>query len=147
MVGQPGPDQLGTWLQRVGATLLDGLVTGIPLAVSYALYIPSLAQGTPPDGVTGIIAGLLGLVSLGLGIWNVVIRQGSTGQTVGKQVLGLKLLRESDGQPVGAGVAFVRALAHVLDGMACYIGYLWPLWDQKRQTFADKIMSTLVVKV
>ena len=35
---------------------------------------------------------------------------------------------------------------HVLDSLPCYLGYLWPLWDAKRQTFADKIMSTVVVE-
>jgi uncharacterized RDD family membrane protein YckC len=25
------------------------------------------------------------------------------------------------------------------------LGYLWPLWDDKRQTFADKICSTVVL--
>ncbi len=29
--------------------------------------------------------------------------------------------------------------------MICYIGYLFPLWDQKRQTLADKIMHSVVV--
>ena len=48
------------------------------------------------------------------------------------------------GQPVGPGTAFVRALCHVLDSIL-YIGYLWPLWDDLRQTFADKIMGTLVM--
>ncbi len=37
-------------------------------------------------------------------------------------------------------------LAHFLDSLACYVGWLWPLWDPKRQTFADKIMSTVVVE-
>ena len=40
--------------------------------------------------------------------------------------------------------AFIRDLVHILDGMA-YVGYLWPLWDEKKQTFADKIMRTIVV--
>jgi hypothetical protein len=26
-----------------------------------------------------------------------------------------------------------------------YLGYLWPLWDAKRQTFADEICSTVVL--
>jgi hypothetical protein len=34
---------------------------------------------------------------------------------------------------------------HWVDQMACYVGYLWPLWDNKRQTFADKIMGTVCV--
>jgi hypothetical protein len=25
------------------------------------------------------------------------------------------------------------------------VGYLWPLWDEKRQTFADQIMKTTVI--
>ena len=40
---------------------------------------------------------------------------------------------------------FVRQLCHYIDGIL-YLGYLWPLWDYKRQTFSDKIMTTLVIK-
>ncbi len=29
----------------------------------------------------------------------------------------------------------------------CYLGYLWPLWDKKKQTFADKIFGTYSIKV
>ncbi len=38
-----------------------------------------------------------------------------------------------------------RQLAHVIDAAICYIGYLFPLWDAKRQTIADKIMTTVCV--
>ena len=72
------------------------------------------------------------------------MKQGRTGYSIGKGVLGIKLIAESDGQPIGAGMAFVRYLCHIVDGI-CYIGYLWPLWDRKRQTFADKIMKTIVI--
>ncbi|MDQ1423726.1 MAG: hypothetical protein QOD72_1224, partial [Acidimicrobiaceae bacterium] len=34
--------------------------------------------------------------------------------------------------------------AHVADSIICGIGYLFPLWDVKRQTLADKIMKTVV---
>ena len=59
-------------------------------------------------------------------------------------MLGIRLLKEETGQPLGAGMSFVRQIAHVLDSI-CYIGYLWPLWDRKRQTFADKVIGTVVV--
>ena len=65
---------------------------------------------------------------------------------VPKGIIGIKLIGESTGQPIGALMAFVRQLAHFLDSLLCYIGYLWPLWDDKRQTFADKILSTVVVR-
>ena len=59
--------------------------------------------------------------------------------------MGIKLVEERTGQPIGAGMCFVRDLAHILDGFF-YLGYLWPLWDNKRQTFADKILTTVVVE-
>ena len=40
----------------------------------------------------------------------------------------------------------LRYLLNIVNAIPCYLGYLWPLWDSKRQTFADKIMSTYVIK-
>ena len=87
---------------------------------------------------------LSGLVYLGFYIWNIFIKQGRTGYTIGKGILGIKLISEQTGQPIGAGKAFLRQLCHILDGFF-YLGYLWPLWDAKKQTFADKIMTTIVI--
>jgi len=34
----------------------------------------------------------------------------------------------------------------LFDSAPCYLGWLFPIWDRpKRQTFADKIMHTIVV--
>lgn len=55
-----------------------------------------------------------------------------------------KLVKIETGQPIGFGMAFVRHLCHVLEFV---IGFLWPLWDEKRQTFADKIVGTVVIRV
>ena len=46
------------------------------------------------------------------------------------------------GSRSGPGCRFVRQLAHIVDSLVCNLGYLWPLWDAKKQTFADKIMGT-----
>ena len=39
----------------------------------------------------------------------------------------------------------MRQIAHYVDQLICYIGYLFPLWDDKRQTIADKLMTTVCV--
>jgi len=75
-------------------------------------------------------------------IYNRCILAGRTGQSWGKRVVGIHLLGEQTGRPIGGGLAFGRELAHVLDGFL-YIGYLWPLWYAKRQTFADKVCGTV----
>jgi len=69
-----------------------------------------------------------------------------TGQSWGEQVARTRLIDEWTGRPLGAGTAFLRLLAHLFDSAACYLGWLFPIWDRpKRQTFADKIMHTIVV--
>jgi hypothetical protein len=69
---------------------------------------------------------------------------GRTGQSLGKRVTKIKLIGEQTEAPIGPTNAFLRDLVHILDAITC-VGYLWPLWDDKRQTFADKIMNTIVV--
>jgi uncharacterized RDD family membrane protein YckC len=128
-----------SWIQRVGAYLIDAIIAAVPFLV---LFLLGSAIG---GGFGGFLLVIGYLVGIGIWIWNYVFRQGNTGQTIGKQQLGITLIRESDGQFVGPGMSFVRGLAHIVDGIPCDIGYLWPLWDNKRQTFADKICGTIVV--
>src|SRR6266540_2579370 len=87
---------------------------------------------------------LANLGSFALGIYNRAIMQGRTGQSWGKKALNLRLVRMADGQPLGGLMCFVRDIVHVLDGI-CLIGYLFPLWDARRQTFSDKIMNSVVL--
>jgi uncharacterized RDD family membrane protein YckC len=91
-----------------------------------------------------IIGFVVMLASIGWQIYNRWITAGRTGQSLGKRVLKISLISEETGQPIGALNAFLRDLVHILDGFA-YVGFLWPLWDEKKQTFSDKIMKTVVV--
>ena len=59
----------------------------------------------------------------------------------------IKLLREQDGQIVGGGLSVGRYFVHIVDQLPFYLGFLWPLRDDNKQTFADKILQTVVVKV
>jgi uncharacterized RDD family membrane protein YckC len=146
-----------SWLKRVGASILDALcaiLAGIPLWIGYGILIANTQTTTNVDGTThtrvahagiSLLLILVGVVTYaGFWIWNVCIRQGRTGFTIGKGTMGIRLLDEPTGQPVGALMSFLRQIVHIVDGI-CYVGYLWPLWDAKKQTFADKIMHTVVV--
>ncbi|ETW22973.1 Pra [Mycobacterium gastri 'Wayne'] len=100
------------------------------------------------DSIIGVLAqGLASLAILAYGVWNYGYRQGTTGSSIGKSVLKFKVVSESTGQPLGFGMSLVRQLAHFVDAIICYIGFLFPLWDAKRQTLADKIMTTVCLPV
>jgi len=70
---------------------------------------------------------------------------GGRGQSYGKRVVGMRLVSEETGQPIGTANAFLRDICHFIDSVICFVGYLFPLWDAKRQTIADKVMRTVVV--
>lgn len=148
------------WIRRVGAYLIDfapSYIAMIPFWIGYVMFYVRLLRasmtGDPEallDGFSGTPLVLMGvgsvlmLAAIGWQWYNRWLVGGRTGQSMGKRMLDIKLVAEINGQPIGPVNAFLRDLLHVLDGMA-YIGYLWPLWDAKRQTFSDMIMKTVVV--
>jgi uncharacterized RDD family membrane protein YckC len=146
----PSGAGLASWGQRVGAYLLDRLLL-LPFGIVYAIALPKATtttdlNGTPSSAFSGgswPIVLLMGALMLAIDIYNRWYK-GGQGQSFGKKKLGLTLLGESTGQPVGMGRAFLRDLSHTVDGIICYVGYLFPLWDAKRQTIADKITTTVV---
>ena len=142
------PASYAHWGKRVGASLIDGLLgtlVQIPAFIGNAMSASAAADGRDPSGSASLLVLLGSLLGLAFFVWNTCIKQGRTGYSIGKGVLGIKLVNEQTGQPIGAGMSFVRQLAHILDALPCFIGYLWPLWDAKRQTFADKVMKTVVI--
>ena len=141
------------WGKRVGAMLIDqapSYVGMIIFFVGYAIWLVSMAEsgGSSIDfgaGATPMIIGsAVMLAGVGWNIYNRWIVAGRTGQSLGKRVTRISLIGEHTDAPIGPTNAFLRDLVHILDGFA-YVGYLWPLWDDKKQTFADKIMNTVVV--
>ncbi len=100
--------------------------------------------GEPSDLFT-IVALSAFLIMAVYFFWNFCYRQGKTGQSIGKSVLKFKVISEKTWQPIGFWPSFLRQVAHYVDQLICYLGYLFPLWDDKRQTIADKIMSTVCV--
>jgi len=144
-----------SWIRRVGAAIIDfipaAIVGGIGEIVFFATGNTSCESSeygyggyctSSPSALGIVVAFLAWLLVLAYGIWNYGYRQGTTGSSIGKSVLKFKVVSEKTGQPIGFGMSVVRQIAHVVDSI-CYIGYLWPLWDPKRQTFADKIIATV----
>ena len=102
------------------------------------------ASGASALGQVAVFLAALVIIPL-YAVWNFGYRQGTTGSSIGKSIMKFKVVSEKTWQPIGFGPSVVRQLAHIIDVAICYIGYLFPLWDAKRQTIADKIMTTVCV--
>ena len=140
-MGHGAASALASWGQRVVAWLLDGLIFSV---IWIVVFIAAAVLGTIVDvlGSLVMIVGFLGMFALSLYVFYM---QGEVGATPAKKLMGLKVVGIRTGQPIGGGLGIVRYLAHAVDGLVCYLGFLLPLVDKQRQTLADKIMSTVVL--
>jgi uncharacterized RDD family membrane protein YckC len=153
---------------RLGGYLLDGLLYGllmavfmVPGGVSIVAAFGDCVTVDRPDGTTvlecgdddvdwALFAGGLALIALGfLVVAFIYLRAlGRTGQTWGRRIVGIKVIGESTGEPIGFGRALGRQLfAGFISAQILYLGYLWMLWDDKKQTWHDKVVNSIVVKV
>ncbi len=127
---------LADWGARALGYLIDAALV---LIVWVPLYVIGLIVSTAFIDL-GALAALLIAIYF-------AVQVGQSGQSPGMRTIGLKCISQTTGQTIGPGLAIVRTLAHFVDSLICYVGWLFPLWDKNRQTLADKIMSTIVVRV
>jgi uncharacterized RDD family membrane protein YckC len=137
------------WGSRFVAFLIDYIVVGIiPFIIFFAVAMPTTtvnADGSvTQSGMGGTqVGGFLITLVIFAGIG---VMRGAMPQSLGQKAVNIRTVREADGQRLSMGQAVVREIAHLLDYIPCCVGFLWPAWDAKKQTFADKIMGTVVVK-
>lgn len=157
-LGNLPPEAYAQWFTRVCAFLIDVVPVGVIVGIAQVIVMLTgdttcvgVESGyggtcvTAPSVMGLLLQGVLSLAAFAFQLWNRGFKQGTTGQSLGKQVMKIKLVSEATGQPIGFGMSFVRDLAHFVDSIICYVGYLFPLWDAKRQTIADKLISTVVL--
>lgn len=140
--------------KRFLARLIDGVILSVPLLILYFILF-AVASSDADDGSTGALTGgaliifyliaVLGPLAYEVGLI------ATRGATIGKQIMGVKVVREADGQVPGGGPAFLRWLIPFVGSFVCGIGtlivYLSPFFDNsgKRQGWHDKVAKTVVI--
>ena len=171
--GQPGPsgyprqfdrrDYAGFW-QRFFHVLIDTLVNMLALVPGLILIFVALRDCRTVDSdlfgersevvcpadwngkpllILGIILVVVGAIAM-LVVYCRMIGRG--GQSIGMKSMGIRLVNADTHQVIGAGRAFGWQIAHAASGALFGLGYLWMLWDERRQTWHDKILNTVMVR-
>ena len=122
--------------RRFVAYLLDSILLAILYGILYAAIGRGVAYG----------------LTLLLGLAYFAYFEGSaSGQTPGKRALGIRVYDFGAGAGGGGGIGFgrgiIRYIGRLISGIPCFLGYLWMLWDNEKQTWHDKLASTVVVPV
>ena len=141
--------QYGGFATRLVAWIIDQLIVGAILAV-YAWVLTFVLDTVAINEILGLqgwanaiilITVVVGAVviafSYHVGLWLLA------GQTPGKQVMGLRIVR-TDGRRLTFWSATIRWLGYAISAIL-FLGYLWVLVDNKRQAFHDKLARTLVI--
>jgi predicted Zn finger-like uncharacterized protein len=146
----------GFW-PRFGAYFIDGIVAGIIVKISMTLAMLPLTyyfsqgymSGSPqlgaiPPSLPMIL--FLGIsLSVGLQALYFILMWGYRGATLGKMAMRIKIV-STDSSDISYGAAFLRYIGTIISGIPFSLGYLWMLWDDKKQTWHDKIASTCVIR-
>jgi uncharacterized RDD family membrane protein YckC len=150
--GQP----LASWGTRLGAYLVDALILLIP-AVVLTLIVVAIAAGSDVGAiVTGILGFLAYLVVALIYAPALMSRDGANnGQTWGKQMLGIRVIRDG-GERVGFGWAALREIAvkglgvsiaaSIIPIIPWFLNFFWPLWDDQNRALHDMVVSCHVVR-
>lgn len=91
-----------------------------------------------------LMLGVLG-VWAGSGIYTVLMLKGS-GQTLGKRLLGLRVVREGEA-PVGGRAAFLRWLGYHLTALTAGLGFVAAAFNPGHRTLHDAAAGTRVIRV
>ncbi len=91
------------------------------------------------------IMGKISLIFMLVSVLDFVVLQGLRGQSLGKMVLGHRLVR-IDGSHPGPGIIIGRFFAFWLSSMMLDVGLMMTGWNKKRQGLHDILAGTYVVR-
>lgn len=130
--------------RRVLSTLVDGVILFVVFLVLSMLFGTTSASGGSVDASLGTLGTLLlTVVSLAYFIG----MEGYMGQTAGKMVAGIKVVREGSGEAPGIGKAAIRTVLRIIDGFFFYlVAFIMVLVSGKNQRLGDMAAGTLVVR-
>lgn len=141
MLEVKGPGQME--YQGIGIRFVSLLIDSIVFGLLFGVLIRILGAG---DMQSDMIPWYWGLFTFIIYIAYFTILEGSKGQTVGKMVTRIKVVRE-DGRPIDMSQAFKRNILRIIDGLFGYlIGAILVWRSDRKQRLGDRMARTVVVK-
>jgi Mce-associated membrane protein len=137
-VDQAAPNELAGWHIRAAAFIVD-VLPGLAVVTTMALVWLAVPVGSVWWWLTVSVLAVAALLTM----INRVVLPAVSGWSLGRALMGIAVVQR-DGTSVGVGRLLCRDLAHLLDTLSVFVGWLWPLWDSRRRTFADLLVGTEV---
>jgi len=130
-----------TLLQRAAATFADYLVVVALAGVPYAVLGAGERTASPTLQSIGsmlVFVVFFAVFGATAAVWN--------GQTIGGRVVGLRIVKRSDGSAIGWVRALVRPMGVLLTIVFWFISLLAVVFGKEKRTPADALVGTVVIK-
>lgn len=136
------PHYAGFW-RRLAAFFIDSLLFGIlSLSLFYIVYGEVSLQGIGQMGYYRLGEWLVNwLLPFLLTVFFWVRFQG----TPGKLLMNCKIVDARSKTGPSTGQAVLRYVGYFASALPLGLGFLWIIWDRRKQGFHDKIAGTVVV--
>jgi uncharacterized RDD family membrane protein YckC len=150
--GYAPPSPLADLGSRIVAGIVDYIIIAIVAVVlAIILFIPSMIAGAMMGGsLSGWFGGFFGIIGVMWLLWIVYFTyfEGTSGQTIGKKFVKIKVVKE-DGSRCDFGSALLRNILRIIDHLPFLylLGIVLIAATEKRQRLGDMLAKTLVVKV
>ena len=149
LVEPASPRTAGFWLRGVAFLVDAGLVallaTGGAMLVDLAVQIGGMISSAPEAGLEWLDTTATSLLLVLIALCYFTLFVGFRGQTPGKMLLGLKIVRTT-GEEIGYGRALVRWFGQCLGLLPLGLGFLMVALSRRKQGLHDKIAGTYVVR-
>jgi uncharacterized RDD family membrane protein YckC len=114
------------------------------VVLSFIIPTPGTEQFDAVD-TAGIPLAIL-LVSMYGPAFGYFVLMNANGGTLGKRAVGIRLEDAKTGENIGNGRAFGRLFVAYVAYSFLLLGYFWCIWDDKKQTWHDKAVGSIVVR-
>ena len=133
---------------RIVAFFIDGLIISVLLfLVVTVMGIMSVFGGLSTSDTSFVVASYLVWFLLYFGYFILLEGPLGGGQTIGKRILHIRVVREENLEVMDYTKSFVRNILRIIDGFLCYlIAILLIHSSDKNQRLGDSAAHTLVIK-
>ncbi len=162
-IASPLPDvpslegQYAGFVTRMGAFIIDILIINVSVLASTAVvslifgFFNSVFELMPRTGGNGFdaagawVAGFAAVLSLLVMAWLYpVVFWMINGQTIGKKVMGLRVVR-MDGKPMTFWRGLARVFGYWVSAVPLFLGFIWVIFSNKRRGWHDMLANTCVI--
>jgi len=124
------------FVDRIGSIIIDGIIIYIPIKYAEKYFY---LRNTNVNEIIFLFDAVIPIVIF-VFLWTVIAT------TPGKRLLNLYIVDEKNKEKISVIQGIIRASTTLISFWTFGLGFFWIIFDNKKQSWHDKIAKTIVIK-